>query len=165
MATYAHRLKEAREHAKISQPELARRLDVKQQAISYLENPKSAARGSKYTAAIARECGVNADWLASGRGSMLDGIEHTRAEQLRATYDALSDEAKQVAIAWSNLSPDMQASTREILFMLATAEKRYPWLRRGRPKGESYADYERRMEQNFTAMVALSKQRKTGTDR
>lgn len=71
MATFGQRVIQAREHARFNQSELARRIGVKPQTIQHLESPKKAARGSKHTPAIARECGVSVDWLAEERGQML----------------------------------------------------------------------------------------------
>lgn len=156
VVTFAERVKKARERAKLSQAELARRLGLKQQAIQYLEDRKNNARGSKHTAGIARECGVDPNWLSSGQGQML---RVDAAKQPEAAYAALSTEAREVALAWSRLSLELQGWLREIIFMLATVEKKYPWLRRGRPKGESYDQYERRVEQNFEAMVQLAADR------
>lgn len=71
MATYAKRLSKARSHAGLNQSELARRIGVKPQSIQYLEDESKEAQGSTHTPAIARECGVSADWLASGTGEMI----------------------------------------------------------------------------------------------
>ena len=154
--TFAARVKKAREYAKLSQAALARRLGLKPQAIQYLEEPKNNARGSKHTAGIARVCGVDPDWLATERGTMLPA---PGARQPDAGYAAITDEAREVAIAWSKLSVEVQGWMRDIIFMLAACESKYPWLRRGRPKGESYTQYERRVESNFDAMVQLAADR------
>lgn len=68
---YGERLKLAREHAGLSQEELASRAGIKQPSLSYLENPKSNATGSEHTVRFARICGVSVDWLSEGAGEML----------------------------------------------------------------------------------------------
>lgn len=69
---YGERLKAARRHARITQQQLADRMDnvVTQAAISYLEN--SDATGSEYTVQFALACGVSPAWLASEQGDMLE---------------------------------------------------------------------------------------------
>lgn len=66
---FAQRIKAAREHAKLTQTELAKRVNLPQQVISKLE------RGKQYeTAAIAKIasiCGVNTSWLDRGEGKMM----------------------------------------------------------------------------------------------
>lgn len=154
MSNYATRLKKAREHAGLNQTELAARLHVKPQAIQYLENEIKLARGSKYTASIARICGVDAHWLATGEGSMALGARTAR--EATASYEALSDEARQVALAWSNLSPANRHWVREMVFILAAVDTRFPWFRRGKPSSKSYAAYERGIEHNYQAQVMLA---------
>lgn len=66
---FGARVKRAREHAGLSQSALANAIDVKQQAIQFLEKPENNARGSRYTSEIARVCGVDARWLATGQGT------------------------------------------------------------------------------------------------
>lgn len=70
---YGERLKLAREHAGLSQDELASRVGIKQPSLSYLENPKSKATGSEHTVRFARACGVNVDWLSDETGQMMSG--------------------------------------------------------------------------------------------
>lgn len=156
-AGYAQRLKRARAHAKISQPELARRVGIKQQSIQYLENPKRSATGSRYTGAIARELGVDATWLATGKGEMLPAAMEAREES--AGYEVLPKAAREIAIAWAKLSPGMQEVFRELIFVHAFIEKKYPWLRRGKPKSTEYDDWERHQEQNMEAMIQLAADR------
>ena len=155
MPTYATRLKAAREHRGLSQTDLALALNIKPQAIQYLENPNKKARGSKHTAGIARVCGVDANWLASGDGRMLANM----AREPAAAYDALSDDARQIASAWSRLSSEHQQWIKELIYLFATVNQRFPWLRRGRPKSETYNAYERRMEENYHATVVKAAER------
>lgn len=69
MATeFGQRLRAAREHAGLSQPKLARALGVTQSTIGSAE---STGKSSTLTSQIAKICGVDAHWLATGRGSML----------------------------------------------------------------------------------------------
>jgi len=155
MANFSLRVRKAREHAGLSQSALASRLGVKQQAVQYLENPKKAAQASRYTSAIARHCGVSAEWLESGTGAMLGAPAANTVAEPTAKYHAPSAEAKQIAEAWMLLSPDAQAWMRDLIYILSITERKYPWLRRGRPKSESYDQFEKRMVQNFGALKGL----------
>lgn len=157
MVAFSDRVRKAREYAQLSQTGLAQILGVKQQAVQYLENPKNAARGSRHTAAIARACGVSDEWLETGRGAMITGSVPGLGvrEHEPPHYPGASGEALQVAAAWDKLSPNAQEWMRDMIFIVATAERKYPWLRRGRPKSETYDEFERRMEQNFAALKVL----------
>lgn len=68
MTTLAQRLKLARAHAKITQRKLAELAGVEQPAISQMESGKTLK--SAHLVALAKACGVNADWLATGTGQM-----------------------------------------------------------------------------------------------
>lgn len=64
------RLREARRHAKLTQVELYERSGVPQQTIGNLET--GATKTSRNIIALARACGVRAEWLATGEGPMLE---------------------------------------------------------------------------------------------
>lgn len=63
---FAERLKKARKHAKLTQPQLAEKLKglMTQQNISLLEN--GVSKGTEYTVQLANACNVNPNWLAMG---------------------------------------------------------------------------------------------------
>jgi transcriptional regulator with XRE-family HTH domain len=157
MAGFGPRVKKAREHAGLSQPELATRIGIKQQSIQYLESPNKKATGSRHTAAIARETGVDVTWLSTGRGEMLPA---QGVRQEGAGYETLSPEAREVAIAWSKLSAPMRDTFRELLYIHAVIDTQYPWLRRGRPRSNLYKDWERGIEQNMQALIQLRADKK-----
>lgn len=71
MNKYGDRIRAARTHKGLTQPQLSEQLDGKitQQGISYLEG--GDAYGSEFTVQIANICGVDHTWLATGAGSML----------------------------------------------------------------------------------------------
>ncbi|CAI8959912.1 Helix-turn-helix domain-containing protein [Pseudomonas soli] len=70
---YKDRLKAARQHAKLTQGELADAIGITQTSVSDLERGKS--KGTSFNARIAQACGVNALWLENGLGSMLTPAE------------------------------------------------------------------------------------------
>jgi len=68
----SERVKAARAHAGLKQPELANLVGVTQAVISNLE--RGVAGSSKVLPKIARACGVRGDWLTMESGPMLDKL-------------------------------------------------------------------------------------------
>ncbi|TAK93245.1 MAG: hypothetical protein EPO09_13205 [Aquabacterium sp.] len=66
---------------KTNQSELARAVGVKPQSIQYLCDPQSGARGSSHTPSLARELGVEAEWLATGQGQPQHGPNVIRTQE------------------------------------------------------------------------------------
>ncbi|UTV80112.1 XRE family transcriptional regulator [Acidithiobacillus sp. YTS05] len=65
---FSDRLRAARAHAGLSQRVLAERVGISQPGYQKLER---GASGSKFVTQIAYACGVNPEWLATGKGEML----------------------------------------------------------------------------------------------
>ncbi|MCO8162009.1 XRE family transcriptional regulator [Pseudomonas sp. 21LCFQ010] len=65
---FKDRLKAARQHANLTQGQLAERIGITQTSISDLERGKS--KGTAFNARIAEVCRVSALWLESGSGEM-----------------------------------------------------------------------------------------------
>ncbi len=93
---YGERLKTAREHAKLTQKQLAERIGdaCTQENISKLERSLTT-KGSEYTVQFAEACGVRPMWLASEQGDMVDGyvVEDQRLVHLVKVCEALPDYA------------------------------------------------------------------------
>jgi transcriptional regulator with XRE-family HTH domain len=70
--TLADRLKLARKHAKLSQPQLQELSGVPQQTISNIE--RGIQDKSTDIVPLAIACGVRPEWLAMERGDMTDGM-------------------------------------------------------------------------------------------
>lgn len=68
MSTLAERLKQARRHAGLTQKDLAAAARVSQPVISQIEKGENLQ--SVHLVAFAHACGVNAIWLAEGKGEM-----------------------------------------------------------------------------------------------
>jgi transcriptional regulator with XRE-family HTH domain len=66
---YGERLYLARTHANLTQRSLADKVGLSQSNINGLEK---TGQGSAKTARIAQVCGVRVEWLADGKGPMLD---------------------------------------------------------------------------------------------
>lgn len=69
LKTLSDRLAYALDKLNISQAELARKINVKRQAIQYLCT--SGMEKSKFAFDIAEALNINVDWLASGKGEMV----------------------------------------------------------------------------------------------
>lgn len=146
------RLKKARLQAKLSQKQLEDRSGVSQKTISKIE--RGDQEGSTQIAMLARACGVRTDWLAAESGPML-ASQQAANEPEPTPYDKLTPDAFELARVWSMLPAETRVMLRDLVFMLLLADRRFPWLRRGRPKSETYDEWERRQEQNFAAMLKL----------
>lgn len=88
---YGERLKQARDHAGLTQKALADRIAnvCTQENISKLE--KGEATGSEFTAQFADACGVNAIWLAAEKRGMIGGVyvENERLKRALALMEPL----------------------------------------------------------------------------
>lgn len=75
---YGERLRTARNHAKLTQQQLADKINnvCTQENISKLE--RSDATGSEFTAQFAEACGVRAMWLAEEIGEMIQSEQKQR---------------------------------------------------------------------------------------
>lgn len=65
---YGRRLRAARKHADLTQVQLAQRTGIPQSTISTAER---LGNGSADTPIFAKACGVDAHWLATGKGTMV----------------------------------------------------------------------------------------------
>lgn len=85
---FGARVRQARAHSKLTQHQLADAVGTGQSTIADIEN---SAEYSGYTAQIARACKVSANWLATGRGPMIDfNASHVADAQLALTYESLN---------------------------------------------------------------------------
>jgi transcriptional regulator with XRE-family HTH domain len=97
------RIRAARKRAGMTQPELAKKVGMKQATLSQLETGES--KTTRLIGSIAHHLGVNALWLETGRGEpvlvnapaaepaprfleRLDADEHRLIQQLRSATDA-----------------------------------------------------------------------------
>lgn len=108
LVKYGERLKKAREHAGLSQPQLAEKSGVNQRTISKLELGNQNA--STKTTQLATACGVRVQWLAAEKGPMLD------AGTQQETGGAMKDE---VTEAIADISVRLQPEIRRVLLGVA----------------------------------------------
>lgn len=114
--------------------------------------------GLAATIKFGRLFGVPPETIRPDMVGLVDKMPKT-ARQPQADYAVVGPQAREIAIAWSKLSPGMQEVFRELLFVHAFIEKKYPWLRKGKPKGAGYDNWERHQEQNMEAMIQLAADR------
>lgn len=105
---------------------------------------------------IADWLGVRLPWLRDGDGPMRT---HHMVGEPATHYEGLTEEGREVALVWQSLPPDLRETMRNVLYLLRLGVRRFPWLVRGRPRSETYAEWERRQEQNFLALSQLEKDR------
>lgn len=74
---YGKRLRAARKHAKLTQQALSEATGIPQSTISTAER---LGHGSADTPVYAKECGVDAHWLATGEGEMIPSITTARVK-------------------------------------------------------------------------------------
>lgn len=70
-------------------------------------------------------------------------------QQDQASNSSISAEARDIAIAWQNLSPTRQRCFREIIFLEAATITMYPWLGAVDPSKDSYKEFEARVIKDF----------------
>lgn len=87
MTDFGRRIKAARKHAKLTQVKLAKLIGISQGSLSEME---SEGMSSTYTVQIARACGVDAGWLATGDGAMLVDSQNVTAVTIRAKVPLIS---------------------------------------------------------------------------
>jgi transcriptional regulator with XRE-family HTH domain len=77
----------------------------------------------------------------------IDELLSDRKEWATTTgkFAPLTPQAMDLLVAFQRLSPERQQAYLDTIFMEAFMLDHMPWLRQGRPKKESYQDFERRM--------------------
>lgn len=118
--SFGARLKQARDHAGLTQQELQIHSGVSQKTISKIERGDQVV--STATVQLAQACGVRPEWLAAGEEPMLPGVARA-LEQNRAVYAALSEDAVEIARQWQNLPKKQRDRLREQLAVETAAAK------------------------------------------
>jgi len=157
-ATFAGRLQLAAEHARVPYSQSAignalggvDRRTVDRWFSTGLPNPEMLFK-------IADTFKVDARWLASGQGDMV-----TAAAPEPAKAPTLPKEAQDIALAWLRLTPVRQHAIREWVFLESVLAEHYPWLLPGRPTGQSYADYEKAVENDIIRITKHLMMQKDG---
>ena len=113
---FGKRIKAARKHAKLTQTDLAEKIDIAQASLSHLEN---SAFSSAHTVQIATACGVSAHWLATGEGEMVPAGGKVEASNVTAlpapAQRGLASALTEVQAIVDGLSPLLQDAARVVL--------------------------------------------------
>jgi transcriptional regulator with XRE-family HTH domain len=90
----------ARDHAGLTQRELADKAGCSQPNVQILEKSPTAT-GSEYTVQFAKACGVRPEWLAMEEGDMVDGylVEDKRLIHLLKVAESLPDYAVDLLVS------------------------------------------------------------------
>lgn len=108
---YGQRLYTARKQAGLTQTALAKAAGMSQS--TYQEAETTGAR-STYTSQLAAACGVSAQWLATGAGSMLDGTGNDKTET-----DKLADALKVLTKALQKADKNARIAIEPLLASMA----------------------------------------------
>lgn len=77
-----------------------------------------------------------------------------KTEQAAARYDvSVTDDALEIARAWTKLSTTKQQLYRDLIFRDAATEHVLPWLKFGRPAKDSYAKFEDAVVRDYNMHV------------
>ncbi|HEV8694633.1 MAG TPA: helix-turn-helix transcriptional regulator [Lysobacter sp.] len=117
MVNLCTRIRKARNLARVSQAELARRVGVKRSAVTQWEHPTGTTPSVDHMVQIAQETGVRFEWLATGRGPLGSEVEPSPAVIID---DYARDEHESHALDYlRRLSPGRRRMALEILQILS----------------------------------------------
>ena len=97
------RIREVREHFRLSMEKFGSRIGIGKASISLLESGKNNPSVQTITL-ICREFGVNEQWLRTGEGEMFEQTRASVPDRLSTEYD-LSREQRSVIEAFLDLDP------------------------------------------------------------
>lgn len=111
----ATRIRHARQHARMSQAELAQHLGVHRSCVGHWEGVNKANPGPDRLAALAQLCVVSYEWLATGRG--LIQLGHDPLDDIPAAFGKMVDDPQAIQLlrAWDV----MPSRSRSVLLQLA----------------------------------------------
>jgi hypothetical protein len=87
----------------------------------------------------------------------------SKVKQAAAEYRVsvgVSEEALEIARAFDQMQPQARAYIREQVFIYTVIDKSFPWLRHGRPMGNTYAEFEHWHQTNIETKRAFDEQRR-----
>lgn len=96
MNSFSERFKQARERSGLSLAKIAERVGVSTQAVWNYENRPDGSVSTELLFPVADALGVDARWLATGHGLMIDGdapaFQAQRLAKVAASLSVLTDE-------------------------------------------------------------------------
>lgn len=131
-------------HARsVSANQLAKATGLPQPTISRIANGSTKEPKVASLRILADYFGVRPDQLRDF------GTTANEAEPARYGREQLPALAHDIAKRWLSLSSDRQEWFRDLIFNMAFMEERFPAMRKGRPKGESYTALEKALVQDM----------------
>ena len=117
--TLTQRIRLSRRHGGLSQATLADLVGVHRSAVSHWESIKPKKPNMGHLLAIAVACGVQFEWLATGRGSML--LSDHQQDTVSATNVVLVEDEQEVELlrAYRETSPQSRMVLVELAQQLA----------------------------------------------
>lgn len=100
--------------------------------------------------AVAAKMGLSFEQYLERAGEPVNEVR-----EAGAIYQALSDEALEIARAFDQMQPQTKERVREHVFIYSIVDKSFPWLRTGRPVSDTYGKFERWHTDNMQAQLAL----------
>lgn len=125
----------------VSANQLAKALTLPQPTISRIASGATKEPKEGTLRLLADFFGVTTDQLR--------GFATAEATPARYGREQLPALAHDIAKRWLSLSADRQEWFRDLIFTMAFMEERFPAMRKGRPKGETYAALERAIVQDM----------------
>ena len=118
--TLTQRIRLSRRHGGISQATLADLVGVHRSAVSYWESSKPKRPNMGHLLAVAVACGVQFEWLATGRGTMLLS-EQVRTDPTGAANILMVEDEHEVELlrAYRDTSPQSRLVLVELAQQLA----------------------------------------------
>lgn len=118
--TLTQRIRLSRRHGSLSQATLADLVGVHRSAVSHWESSKPKKPNMGHLLAIAVACGVQFEWLATGRGAMLLS-EQTQLDTIAAADIVLVEDEQELELlrAYRETSPQSRMVLVELAQQLA----------------------------------------------
>ena len=115
----ATRIRQARQHIRMTQAELAKRLGVHRSCVGHWEGVNKANPGPDRLAEVAKICMVSYEWLATGRGGRTLG--HDPLDDIPAAFGRIVDDAQAIRLlrAWDAMSSRSRIALLELAEELA----------------------------------------------
>lgn len=103
MYALAHRIRQARKEAKLSQAALAGKIGVVRSAVAQWERDTAVSPTFGHLTQIALTTGISLEWLATGRGARVIGGEGQEPPAIIMDYIAQSESEERLLIAFRTL--------------------------------------------------------------
>lgn len=145
-----------KKHPGISQEVAAARANMTQSAFSQFLKGRVPMRVTPVMK-MAKLFGVPPRSIRNDLGDLVyeTSLPDQALAAMEPTLQPLTAESLEIARVFQEMTHQTQDFVRELLFHFAIIDKRYPWLRRGRPRSHTYAQFEKWHEDNRQLDLSL----------